>query len=191
MYLKSIVLGLSLALIVVATPVQADSNTIVDIAVSNENFSELVDAVVAQDLAGVLASEGPFTVFAPTNEAFEKLPGYVTRALSKNPDLLTDILLYHVVADDLLAADVLAERELESVQGEDLRVRSAGNNAFINTSRITATDIVADNGVVHVIDRVLIPRSVLLFVIEDARAQIQELRSQIQMKHNAAQWNNH
>lgn len=189
MYFKSIVFSFVLAAVMVATPAQADTNTIVDIAVDNENFSALVDAVVAEDLAGTLASEGPFTVFAPTNDAFEKLPGFVNRALDKKPELLSDILLYHVVSGNLLAADVLAERQLESVQGENLRVRAAGNNAFINNAQITATDVVADNGVIHVIDRVLIPRSVLRFVIDDARAQIQELRSKIEMRQNAAQWN--
>lgn len=189
MYFKSVVFSFVLAAVMVATPAQADTNTIVDIAVGNENFSALVGAVVAEDLADVLASEGPFTVFAPTNDAFEKLPGFVNRALEKKPELLTDILLYHVVSGNLLAADVLEERQLESVQGENLRVRAAGNNAFINNARITATDVVADNGVIHVIDRVLIPRSVLSFVIDDARAQIQELRSKIEMRQNAAQWN--
>ena len=84
MYFKSVVFSFVLAAVVVATPAQADTNTIVDIAVGDENFSALVDAVVAEDLAGTLASEGPFTVFAPTNDAFEKLSGFVNRALEKN-----------------------------------------------------------------------------------------------------------
>jgi uncharacterized surface protein with fasciclin (FAS1) repeats len=185
MYFKSIVFSFALVMVAVATPAQAD--TIVEIAAGNEDFSALVDAVVSQDLAGTLSSEGPFTVFAPTNDAFAKLPGYVTRALNKNPDLLEDILLYHVVAGDLRAADVLAEQSLESVQGEDLRVRSAGKAAFINSSRITATDIVADNGVIHVIDTVLIPSTVRQYVINDARAQINELRAKLQEMISAKQ----
>jgi uncharacterized surface protein with fasciclin (FAS1) repeats len=188
MYFKTAVFSFALAVVAIATPAQADTNTIVDIAVGNENFSALVDAVVSQDLAGVLASEGPFTVFAPTNDAFGKLPGYVARALGTNPDLLSDILLYHVVPGTLMAEDVLAERELETAQGESLRVRTAGDNAFINISRITATDIEADNGVIHVIDRVLIPNAVLQSVINDARAQIQQLRAQIEMRQAAQQW---
>jgi uncharacterized surface protein with fasciclin (FAS1) repeats len=189
MYYKSVLFSFVLAIAAIAVPAQADANTIVDIAVSNENFSSLVDAVVSQDLAGVLAGEGPFTVFAPTNDAFEKLPGYATRALSKNPDLLTDILLYHVVPGNLLAADVLSERQLQSVQGEKLWIRSAGDKAFVNISQITATDVVADNGVIHVINRVLIPHSVLQFVIDDARAQIEDIREKIEAKQKAGKWN--
>ena len=92
----------------------ANAQTIVDIAVSDsENFSSLVDAVVSQDLVDTLSSDGPFTVFAPTNEAFSNLPGYVGDILEKEPGLLTDILAYHVITDELFAADVLSKKNIK------------------------------------------------------------------------------
>ncbi len=166
------------AVLLVATPAAADE-TIVDIAVGNEDFSTLVELVVAQELVETLASEGPLTVFAPTNDAFARMPQFVSRALERNPELVTDVLLYHVVPGALLAEDVLAETSLTTAQGSDLRVRLAGQNAFVNTSRIIATDIEASNGVIHVIDRVLVPNSVFQAVIADARNQVQQLAAQI------------
>jgi uncharacterized surface protein with fasciclin (FAS1) repeats len=148
---------------------QANSDkTIVEIAQGDENFSALVEAVVAQDLAATLSGAGPFTVFAPTNDAFTALPGYVALALNANPDLLTDILLYHVVAGSLKAEDVLANRTLTSLNNNQRLMVSARNGAKINQANIVATDVLASNGVVHVIDAVLIPNS----VYEEARRQL-------------------
>lgn len=153
----------------------ASAQTIVDVATNDPQFSSLVDAVVAQDLVDTLNSDGPFTVFAPTNDAFADLPAYVGNALADDPDLLTDILLYHVVAGELMATDVLAERHIETVQGESLRVKLRGGDPYIDNSAIVATDVVAENGVVHVIDTVLIPNSVYHAVIEDLRMQVRDL----------------
>jgi uncharacterized surface protein with fasciclin (FAS1) repeats len=160
-----------------ATPASAD--TVVDIALSDDNFSALVGAVSSQGLVETLESEGPFTVFAPTNQAFAEIPSYVGNLLEKNPDHLTDILLYHVVADELLAEDVLSKNRIKTVQGERLRVSANSSGAFLNQSRIVDTNFTADNGVVHVIDRVLIPNKIYQAVINDIRAQIQELRAAI------------
>ena len=129
--------------------------TIVDIAAGNPDFSTLVELVVAAGLADTLASDGPFTVFAPTNEAFEKLPRRVKKAIEADPQVLVDILLYHVVADELLAEDVLSTRRIETVEGSTIKVRP--KVLKLNRSNIIATDIVASNGVIHVIDRVLVP----------------------------------
>lgn len=145
---------------------------IVEVAQSNDVFTSLVEAVVAQDLAGALSDEdAELTVFAPTNDAFANLSPYVARVLEAEPELLTEILLYHVVAGDLRAADVLTQDSLETLQGGSVHVLLKDGNAMINNSVITATDIVADNGVVHVIDEVLLPKKVqlkaLIFLIED------------------------
>ncbi len=172
MYLRLLLLGAVIAVGGQATNVSA--NSIVDIAVSDSNFSSLVEAVVSQDLADTLANDGPFTVFAPTDDAFAKLPNYAVRALENNPDLLTDILLYHVVPGKLLAEDVLSNRRLSTAQGEELRVIGSAFSPYVNFSRIVGTDIVADNGVIHVIDNVLIPRSVRQALISDLRNQLRQ-----------------
>lgn len=172
MFIRSLLFSGVCALVLVASPVQAQ--TIVDIAQSDANFSSLVQAVVSQDLASTLSGEGPFTVFAPTNDAFDHLPEYLSDAIARNPELLTDILLYHVVADELFAGDVLSKRRIETVLGESLRVQSR-HGASINNAQILATDIDATNGVVHVIDTVLIPNSVYRAVLRDLQSQLQSL----------------
>jgi uncharacterized surface protein with fasciclin (FAS1) repeats len=171
-YLKTLVLSSAFALLIVASP--ASAQTIVGVAQSDDSFSSLVDAVVAQDLVDTLNGDGPFTVFAPTNDAFAALPAYVSDVLAAEPELLTDILLYHVVPGELMAEDVLRERNLESALGEHLRVNTR-DGAKINSSNITATDIEADNGVVHVIDKVLIPQSVYRAALDDLREQLREI----------------
>ena len=137
------------------TPAQAQ--TVVEIAQGDEQFSSLVDAVVAQDLAETLSGEGPFTVFAPTNEAFTSLPGYAVRLLEENPDALTDILLYHVVPGEFMATDVLGASTLETAFGEDITVDASA--VTVSGAKIIATDVNASNGVVHVIDTVMLPPS--------------------------------
>lgn len=157
------------------TPVLAADETIVDIAVGNEDFSTLVELVVAEDLVETLASDGPFTVFAPTNDAFAALPAFVSAALERNPELVSEVLLYHVVSGELLAEDVLSTNRLTTVQGEELRVRTVAGKPYVQASQIVATDIVARNGVIHVIDRVLLPNSVYASVIRDIRTQVNRL----------------
>ena len=140
-----------------ATPVPPQ--TITDIAVGNPDFSTLVAALQAAGLAETLMGEGPFTVFAPTNEAFAKLPAGTLDELLKpeNKQKLTDILLYHVVAGSVLAADVVNLTEAETVLGQKVDVKVDMGTVMINDATVTATDILADNGVIHVIDTVLLP----------------------------------
>jgi len=164
------------AIVLGAQTQYTNAQTIVDIASGDSNFSNLVDAVVSQDLVDTLNSDGPFTVFAPTNDAFSELPSYVGEALAADPSLLTDILLYHVVSGELIAADVLDTKNIETVGGEDLRVNLIDGAPFVNSSAITAVDIDADNGVVHVIDRVLLPKSVYRAVLENLRHELAEIR---------------
>jgi uncharacterized surface protein with fasciclin (FAS1) repeats len=134
--------------------------TVVDVAVSNEDFSTLVAAVQAAGLVETLSGEGPFTVFAPTNAAFEAALadlGMTADELLADTELLTKVLTYHVVAGDLMAADVLEQNLLETVEGSFALAYAGEEGAFINQAEIVSTDIEASNGVVHVIDAVILP----------------------------------
>ena len=138
----------------------ASAQTIVDIAAGNDDFSTLVTAVTAAGLVDVLSGEGPFTVFAPTNAAFAALPAGALDAVLADADLLTAVLTYHVVAGDVRAADVVTLSKARTVQGEWLAV-SAADGVMVDSANVVATDIVADNGVIHVVDSVLLPKAVL------------------------------
>ena len=151
-----------------ATTMAMGTETIVDIAAGNPDFSTLVSAVQAAGLAETLSGEGPFTVFAPTNDAFAAIPEATLKALLEpaNKDTLTKILTYHVVAAEVMAADV-QPGPVPTVEGTDFTVSSEGGDLVITvgaggTAKIVSTDIVASNGVIHVIDAVLIPGDVTL-----------------------------
>jgi transforming growth factor-beta-induced protein len=140
--------------------------SIVDIAVENEGFSTLVAAVQAAGLADTLAGEGPYTVFAPTNEAFAALfaelaPLGITPAdLLANEELLTSVLLYHVAPGELYSPEVIATGTLTMADGNVATAYLDGGTAYINGARISNVDIHASNGVIHVIDEVILPPSV-------------------------------
>jgi len=134
-----------------------EPQSIVDIAVADGRFTTLVAALEAADLAGTLDGEGPFTVFAPTDDAFAKLPEGTIEALLADIPTLTDILLYHVVSGEVLASDVVMLEEAATLLGENVSVRVEGDMVCINESQVIITDIMADNGVIHVIDSVLLP----------------------------------
>jgi len=134
--------------------------TIVEIAVADERFSTLVAAVLAADLAETLSGEGPFTVFAPTNDAFAALPAGTLDSLllPENKQALTDILLYHVVSGKVMAADVVGLASATTVLGQDFTITIRDGKVFLNdTIEVIITDIEASNGVIHVIDAVLLP----------------------------------
>jgi transforming growth factor-beta-induced protein len=136
---------------------EPEPQTIVDIAVADGRFETLVAALQAADLVGALSGEGPFTVFAPTDDAFAALPEGTVEALLEDIPALTDILLYHVVAGEVLAEDVVMLDEAETLLGESVSIRVEGGMVFLNDAQVIITDIVADNGVIHVIDSVLLP----------------------------------
>lgn len=146
------------ALIAACVPVQKEPD-IIDIASSNDDFSTLVAAVSAAGLVDTLKGDGPFTVFAPTNAAFAALPKGTVESLLKpeNKDQLIAILTYHVVPG-AVTSDQLAGKRLNvaTVQGANLHV-DGRKGVRINRSRVTTADILASNGVIHVIDRVLLP----------------------------------
>ena len=131
---------------------------IVDTAISAGTFETLVAAVKAAGLVDTLKGDGPFTVFAPNDEAFAKLPEGTVESLLENPEKLAAILTYHVVAGKNVASDVVAKDKLATVQGQSLTVDTT-NGVTVGGAKVIATDIEASNGVIHVIDTVLIPQS--------------------------------
>ena len=136
-----------------------ESQDIVAVAQGTEDLSTLVDAVGAADLVSTLQGEGPFTVFAPTNEAFAALPPAELKRLLKpaNKDELANILTYHVVAGDVKAADLKDGQMVETVQGGELPVKVMNGKVMIGDATVVMPDIPASNGTVHVIDTVLVP----------------------------------
>ncbi|MFP4365804.1 MAG: fasciclin domain-containing protein [Bacteroidales bacterium] len=137
---------------------EAPAYTVVDIVVSSPDHETLTAAVTAAELVETLQGEGPFTVFAPTDDAFEALPDGTLDALLADPEGdLKDILLYHVVAAKAMSGDLSDGQEIETVFGNDVTVTINNEGVFINDAEVTVADIEADNGVVHVIDAVLIP----------------------------------
>ncbi len=135
------------------------SKDIVDTAVGAGSFTTLAKALAAADLVGTLKGTGPFTVFAPTDEAFAKLPAGTLENLLKpeNKAQLRRILTYHVVSGRVMAADVVKLKSAKAVSGDAISVSVMGSSVIVNRSLVVKTDIAATNGVIHVIDTVLIP----------------------------------
>jgi uncharacterized surface protein with fasciclin (FAS1) repeats len=162
---------LSLSLFITTTIVAQDKN-IVETAIATEDFSTLVAALTAADLVDTLSSEGPFTVFAPTNAAFDKLPSGTLESLLKpeSKKTLQTILTYHVVAGDIKAKDLIGlikkndgKAMVETVSGNMLTAQLKDGNAYLvdengNWSKITVTDLNQTNGVIHIIDSVVLPK---------------------------------
>jgi uncharacterized surface protein with fasciclin (FAS1) repeats len=134
----------------------AQAKDIVDTAVAAGNFKTLATALTAAGLIDTLKGKGPFTVFAPTDAAFAKIPKADLDALLADKAKLTAVLTYHVVPGKVMAKDVKAGN-VKTVQGGDLTVATMGG-VMVNNAKVTATDIVADNGVIHVIDTVVLPK---------------------------------
>ena len=133
------------------------AQTVVDIAVADGRFTTLVTALGAADLVGVLSGEGPFTVFAPTDDAFSNLPEGTLDSLLADIPALTDVLLYHVVSGKVMAADVVGLDSAETVQGSSVGISVMGESVMVDDANVIITDIEGSNGVIHVIDAVIIP----------------------------------
>jgi len=157
--LSKIVFGALVALFAISTSVQAQSKDIVDLAVGNDNLKTLVAAVKAGGLVDVLKGDGPFTVFAPTDEAFAALPKGTLEMLLKpeNKDKLVAILTYHVVSGKVMSGDLSNGMKAATVQGGKVSVSIKGGVVKINDAKVIAADVKAKNGVVHVIDKVILP----------------------------------
>jgi len=138
-----------------------EAGTIVDVAVDAGSFDTLVAAVTAAGLAETLSGEGPFTVFAPTDEAFAALPDGLVEALllPENVDVLTAVLTYHVLGAEVPSSDV-APGDVETLEGEDVTIGVEDGTVTVNQATVIAVDVEASNGVIHVIDAVLVPPSI-------------------------------
>ena len=176
MFVKSIIMKktifiLSIIFTVVFTKNLIAQGTIVDVAISNKNFSTLVTALKSADLVGALQGDGPFTVFAPTNDAFAKIDSKTLNSLleEKNQKVLSNILTYHVISGKLDASDVVAALEkgngsveLTALNGQVITVMKKDGKIWLkdskgNYSEISATDVMGSNGVIHVINTVVMP----------------------------------
>merc|ERR1712003_181621 len=139
--------------------------TIVDVAVA-AGFDTLVTAVTEADLVGALSGDGPLTVFAPTNDAFAALPEGVLAELLSNPDALSQVLLYHVVSGQVESDDIFNGLNAETLNGQSIVFRTLGDEVSVNGADVVSADVFASNGVIHVIDRVLLPRGTLRSLIQ-------------------------
>jgi uncharacterized surface protein with fasciclin (FAS1) repeats len=136
---------------------QRAEKDIVDTAVGAGQFNTLVKLVQEAGLVDALRGEGPFTVFAPTDEAFAKLPKKQVDALLKDKEALRRVLLYHVVQGKVMASDVTKMRSAKTLQGQNINIRVRNNVVRINDAKVIKADIVCSNGVIHVIDKVILP----------------------------------
>ena len=144
------------AVLTLGAAFSVQAKDIVDTAVAAGNFKTLATALTAAGLVDTLKGKGPFTVFAPTDAAFAKIPKADLDALLKDKAKLTAVLTYHVVAGKVMAADVKAGK-VKTVQGSELTVSTTGG-VMVDKAKVTTTDIVANNGVIHVIDSVIMPK---------------------------------
>jgi len=165
--MKSFVALVSVLIIaLVAAPgVRAESATttpvadIVDTAVAAGQFTTLAAALQAAGLIDALKGEGPFTVFAPTDAAFAKLPAGTVEALLADVPKLKEVLLYHVVAGKVMASQAVGLSSATTLQGGDLTLSVSGNSLKVDNATVVGADVVASNGVIHIIDTVLLPKS--------------------------------
>jgi len=152
-----------MASVAVAVPASAGakSNTIVDVAAGNPQFSTLVSLVKKAGLVGALSGKSKLTVFAPTNAAFAKLPKATLKKVAGDKKLLTSILTYHVVKGAVPASKVvkLNGKSVKTLNGQSVKVTVRGGSVYVNKSKVIKTDVKASNGIIHVIDTVLIPKS--------------------------------
>ena len=161
MKLQSKVAALASALIlataVMATPIKTADKDIIETAVAAGSFTTLAKALQATGLVETLKGPGPFTVFAPTDEAFAKLPAGTVEGLLQNPEKLKSILLYHVVSGKVTAKDVAGIKSAKTVEGSSAKVTARNGKVMIDRANVVKADIMASNGVIHVIDSVIMP----------------------------------
>ena len=158
--MRALLLAAAIVL-VAAAPASASarqSQDIVDTATSAGQFTTLTKLLKRAGLVSALRAQGPYTVFAPTDEAFAKVPKRKLRALARNKAKLKSVLLYHVVAKKLPAAKVVERKRAKTLNGKRVRFRVRGGDVFVNRAKVTTADVMASNGVIHVINRVLLPR---------------------------------
>jgi len=157
--IRSVVTLAAVTALVAGTSVKAQQKDIVDTAVGAGSFTTLAAALQAAGLVDTLKGNGPFTVFAPTDEAFAKLPAGTVEELLKpeNKAKLTAILTYHVVPGKVMASQVTSLKEAKTVNGQNVKISTMGGSVMIDNAKVVKTDIGATNGVIHVIDTVILP----------------------------------
>jgi uncharacterized surface protein with fasciclin (FAS1) repeats len=162
---NSLIIAMMMVAPFVISNAKAQDKDIVDIAAGNKDFSTLVTAVKAAGLVDTLKGTGPFTVFAPTNAAFKKVPPATLKKLLANKAALTKVLTYHVLSGNVMAADVMKIKtgtKIKTVEGSSFTLTKSKHGLMIDKARIIKTDIKASNGVIHVIDTVIIPKDLKL-----------------------------
>jgi uncharacterized surface protein with fasciclin (FAS1) repeats len=157
MSLKSLKLLASTAAATLVMSTATFAQTIVDVAAGNPQFSTLVAAVKAAGLVETLSSKGPFTVFAPTNDAFAKLPAGTVEGLLKDPAKLRAILTYHVLSGEVKAAAVKTGAA-KTANGASMAVKAEGGKVMVDNAQVIIADVMASNGVIHAIDSVILPK---------------------------------
>ena len=157
--IRRLAIAATLAVAFTAAPAQAQTKDIVDTAVGAGMFNTLVTAVKAAGLVETLKGAGPFTVFAPTDEAFAKVPKATLDALLQDQAKLKEVLTYHVVAGKVMAADVVKLKEAKTVQGSSVKIAVNGGTVSVDNAKVVKTDVAASNGVIHVIDTVIMPKA--------------------------------
>ena len=146
--------------IATASPAKATGEkNIVETALAAGQFNTLASLVTKAGLADTLATGGPFTVFAPTDEAFAKVPQATLDALAQNPEQLKAVLLYHVVSGQVTASDVAKLSSAKTLEGRSVSISVSGGSVYVDQAKVTTPDVMASNGVIHVIDSVLIPKT--------------------------------
>jgi len=140
-----------------ATARSTEEGNIVQTAVAAGQFKTLAKLLTRAGLSDELQGPGPFTVFAPSDTAFKKVPNRTLNVLLHNKAKLKAVLLYHVVSGKVTAADVVKLSSARTLEGKAVRIRMSGTNVFVNTAKVTKPDVMASNGIIHVINRVLIP----------------------------------
>ena len=158
--MKKVLIAGMLAVTTAAFAQDAMTKNIVEVASANKDFSTLVTAVKAAELVETLSGKGPFTVFAPTDAAFAKVPKATLDGLLKDKKALAGVLTYHVVAGNVLAADVvkLDGKMVKTVNGQEVKITVKDGKVMVNDANVTTVDVKASNGVIHVIDKVILPK---------------------------------
>jgi uncharacterized surface protein with fasciclin (FAS1) repeats len=141
-----------------ATARPTGEKNLVQTAVAAGQFKTLTKLLKTAGLAGTLGKKGPFTVFAPTDAAFSKVPKKTLNTLLKNKAKLRAVLLYHVVAGKVTSEQVVKLNSAKTLNGKSVRIKVSGQTVFVNTAKVTTPDVMASNGVIHIVNRVLIPR---------------------------------
>jgi uncharacterized surface protein with fasciclin (FAS1) repeats len=141
-----------------AVPASAQKKDIVETAAAAGNFDTLASLLQQADLVETLKGKGPYTVFAPTDKAFSKVPKETLDALAKDKEQLRSVLLYHVAAGKLTAKKVVKRKSIKTLNGQRVRVKVRGDKVFVGGARVVTADVRASNGVIHAINKVLLPR---------------------------------